>query len=442
MNKPDDELLFVDEDDDLFAQDQDDLDEVVNINATAPQPSLKVSHQQPTAWKVIIVDDDEDVHQITRFVLDGYRYQNRDLVLLSAYSGQEALELLAKNEDTAVILLDVVMESHDAGLKTVQRIRDDLKNRFVRIILRTGQPGYAPEKEVIIKYDINDYKDKTELTDDKLFSAITTSLRSYSDMVLLELFRADLEQKVEERTRELQEKNQRLEQLNREKNEFLSIAAHDLKNPLFSIQGFSHLVKTSYDKLDKEQIREFMDLIESGSERMFLLIKNLLDVNMIELGNMNIALEAVDISSLIEHLLFNYKDKTQKKNITVTYQPLDNNQVFSDAAATQQVLDNLISNAIKYSPFDKEISIKLIDTDTHIRCNITDQGQGLSPAEQSKLFTKFTRLTPKPTDNEHSTGLGLFIVKKLIEAMHGTVGCQSEVGKGSCFYIELPKHHA
>ncbi len=437
MNNPDDELLFADEEDEVLTVEPASLP--MPETPLEPRPSLKVSNAQPSAWKVLIVDDDEDVHHITRFVLDGYRYQNRHLILLSAYSAKQALEILAKNEDTAVVLLDVVMESNDAGLQAVKHIREQLKNPFVRIILRTGQPGYAPEREIILKYDINDYKDKTELTDDKLFSAITTSLRSYSDMVLLELFRADLEQKVEERTRELREKNLRLEQLNREKNEFLSIAAHDLKNPLFSIQGFSHLVKTSYDQLNKKQIQEFMYLIESGSERMFLLIKNLLDVNIIESGKMQISPSFMVLNEVIQTLLKVYAAKADEKNIQIAYQSIDDSTVFADSSATEQVLDNLISNAIKYSAFDSKVDIYLEDKARCIRCNIQDHGQGLSADEQQKLFKKFSRLSTRPTNNEHSTGLGLFIVKKLMDAMGGVVGCHSEENKGSCFYIELPK---
>jgi response regulator RpfG family c-di-GMP phosphodiesterase len=153
--------------------------------------------QTPGKWKVIIADDEVDVHEITRIVLDDFKFEDRGLTLLSAYSGQETLQLLADHPDTAVILLDVVMETDDDGLEVARRIRQEQGNRFVRIILRTGHPGMAPENRVITDYDINDYKEKTELTAQKLFSAITSALRAYRDLRIIEQNRRGLEQIIE-----------------------------------------------------------------------------------------------------------------------------------------------------------------------------------------------------------------------------------------------------
>ncbi len=145
-------------------------------------------------WKIIIADDEVEVHNVTRMVLNDYVFEGRSLHFLSAHSGMETRELLKKNPDTAIILLDVVMETDDAGLQLARYIRQDLKNAFVRIILRTGQPGKAPERDVIIDYDINEYKEKTELTVQKLFTTITTALRSYRDLRIIEKNRFGLEQ--------------------------------------------------------------------------------------------------------------------------------------------------------------------------------------------------------------------------------------------------------
>lgn len=130
-------------------------------------------------WRILIVDDESDVHTLTKMVLTGYTFENRPLEISSVYSGVEAIDFLKKEKNIAIILLDVVMETEDAGLRCVKRIREELKNHETRIILRTGQPGQAPEQQVIVNYDINDYKAKTELTASKLFTAITASLRSY-----------------------------------------------------------------------------------------------------------------------------------------------------------------------------------------------------------------------------------------------------------------------
>ncbi len=144
-------------------------------------------------WKIIIADDEKEVHNITKMVLDDYRFDGGGVTLLHAYSGKETERLIRTNPDTAILVLDVVMESDTSGLDVVRYIREELKNNFVRIILRTGQPGKAPEKEIITEYDINDYKEKTELTANKLFTTITSSLRAYRDLRTIEKNRKGLE---------------------------------------------------------------------------------------------------------------------------------------------------------------------------------------------------------------------------------------------------------
>ncbi len=151
--------------------------------------------EQP--WLVLIVDDDEEVHSVTRLALDRFTFRGRPLTFASAHSGSEAIDLLRSRKDVAVVLLDVVMETDDAGLKVVQFIRDTAGNNTTRIILRTGQPGQAPEHDLIVRYDINDYKSKTELTLSKLYTMMVSSLRSYEQIVALETSRLALERILE-----------------------------------------------------------------------------------------------------------------------------------------------------------------------------------------------------------------------------------------------------
>jgi diguanylate cyclase len=133
-------------------------------------------------WKILIADDDKDVHEATLFILEGFRVFNRGLGFFHAYSATETIEILRENEDIAVILLDVVMEQEDAGLNAVEIIRNELERTDVRIILRTGQPGQVPEWETILKYDVNDYKSKAELTKTKLITSVVTALRSWKQL--------------------------------------------------------------------------------------------------------------------------------------------------------------------------------------------------------------------------------------------------------------------
>lgn len=164
--KLDDRLIFADEDNES-------LIETGNTDKKEP-------------WKVLIVDDEEEVHEITRITLRGYSFESRGLELFSAYSEADVKSILEKEPKIALILLDVVMEKDDSGLLLVEYIRKKLNNSFVRIVLRTGQPGKAPEQEVIKKYDINDYKTKPELTAQKLFTSVTSCLRAYDNLITIE----------------------------------------------------------------------------------------------------------------------------------------------------------------------------------------------------------------------------------------------------------------
>jgi len=139
----------------------------------------------PAPWRVLIVDDDVDVHVVTKFSLSNACFQGRRLSFLHAYSGEEALTTLRNNPDVALVLLDVIMETSDAGLRVANQIRNELKNELVRIVLRTGQPGQALEHSIILDYDINDFWCKTDLTTRKLFTTVISSLRNYAELVKL-----------------------------------------------------------------------------------------------------------------------------------------------------------------------------------------------------------------------------------------------------------------
>jgi len=170
-------------------------------------------------WKIIIADDQEEVHSVTKLVLDDFSFEGRKLKFYSAYSGEETKKLVRENPDTAFVLLDVVMETDNAGLEVVRYIREELKNHIIQIVLNTGQPGQAPEQEVIIKYDINDYKSKTEFNARKLITSVTASLRAYNlshslseANIKLNNYRDHLEELVRERTAELINTNRKLSQ--------------------------------------------------------------------------------------------------------------------------------------------------------------------------------------------------------------------------------------
>jgi diguanylate cyclase len=210
-------------------------DEIILTEDLEIKEELDSDVKSQESWNMIIIDDEPAVHQATQLALRNFTFENKSLSFFSAYSELEAQELLTKiHQDTALILLDVVMETDDAGLKLVHYVRENLKNRKLRIILRTGHPGEAPEESVLLNYDINDYKLKVELTRRKLRVTAIAALRSYRDIITIEKQRIELslalenlqqtqtkleeysrhlEYQVAERTAELVKANQELSRL-------------------------------------------------------------------------------------------------------------------------------------------------------------------------------------------------------------------------------------
>ncbi len=180
-------------------------------------------------WKILIVDDEEDIHAVTKMVLKEIKFKNKEMEFFSAYNENDAKKILSENNDIALVLLDVVMENENSGLRIVDYIRNNLKNANIRIILRTGYPGQAPERKIIIDYDINDYKEKTELSSQKLITSIISALRSYEDIITISELNKTLEEKVAERTKELNLANKKLVNLNEQLTENLLTMEKDMQ---------------------------------------------------------------------------------------------------------------------------------------------------------------------------------------------------------------------
>lgn len=174
-----------DDNDELVFSDEEEL--IIDEDVVANEENLK-----DNSWKILIVDDDNSVHQTTKLALRNLEFEDKGITFLSAYSGNEAKTIIANNPDLAFILLDVVMETDNSGLELVKYIRKELNNQLVRIILRTGQPGEAPEESVITDYDINDYKLKVELTRNKLIVSAIAALRAYRDLLAIEKSRQEM----------------------------------------------------------------------------------------------------------------------------------------------------------------------------------------------------------------------------------------------------------
>ena len=551
-------------------------------------------------WKIAVIDDEPAVHDGTRFALSDYKLNGQGLEILSAYSAAEGRELMRGNPDVAVVLLDVIMESDAAGLDLVQFIRNQLKNETVRIILRTGQPGQAPERRVIVDYDINDYKAKTELTADKLFTSLTAALRSYQqlqrmvetrrgleiiieaastlfdfksmqrlaegvltqiasllnvdcagilvlreaqnahetfsvlagsgcysrfigtdvlemievdlrhlvedaftrrqhefssrrsvlyiktmsgrevvvvleaarhlsdpDRALVEIFcsrlsiafdnvilyeqlqraNARLEERVAARTQDLTTANRRLaaqwarlRQANTFKSEILGTVAHDLKNPLGVILGRTEILKemiAGAGALDKN-IQAQLAYVRDAANRLTEMVDDLVSDAMADALDITIRREPVDIAILVEEVAEANRQLAARKSQTITVSAPPNHAASVDSDRIREAIDNLVSNAVKYSPIGGAIDLLVRRDEASIIVEVRDQGAGLSPEDISRLFGRFQRLSAKPTAGETSTGLGLSIVKRIIDLHGGRISVDSKgPGKGATFKMTL-----
>jgi signal transduction histidine kinase len=251
--------------------------------------------------------------------------------------------------------------------------------------------------------------------------------------LVFEVSRRRAQERTEESLTELAESNGKLTTLNNEKTEFLGMAAHDLRNPLSVIIGYSELLC-----LEREQrIVQMAKDIGKGGARMLALVNDLLDANAIEEGTYARKLERCDLSALTRLCMDGHLPAAERKRISLHWEQDGSHWVQADPKAALQILDNLLSNALKYSPFEREIHIRIQERPEWCEWAVQDHGPGISADEQQLLFRKHTRLSAKPTGGEPSVGLGLSIVKRLAETMQGEIGCQSTLGEGSTFILRL-----
>lgn len=240
-----------------------------------------------------------------------------------------------------------------------------------------------------------------------------------------------LEAKVEERTKQLLE-------LNKEKDEILSIAAHDLKNPLHSILLKTELVKINCQKNDINQSNKLLDSVEIDIKRMSDLISNLLDIAKLESGTNEKIIQVFDLSNSLEKKLSQYTIIAQKKQINLNAEIEKTIEIQSDHILFDQIIDNLLSNAIKYTHPNKSVKLTLKTFENNCKVVIEDQGVGIESFELEHIFKKFSKLSSKPTAGESSTGLGMSIVKKLCDLLDIKISIESELNIGTKIELEIP----
>lgn len=267
----------------------------------------------------------------------------------------------------------------------------------------------------------------------------TARLRQFVNLRTISLQKKEIESVNEA----LQNQNVYLEELNKEKTEFMGIVAHDLKNPLAAIILGAETTLRYGKQLGQEQNEKTLRQMHTTAIRMKTIVTNLLDINSIETGKLNIKKERFDPIDTIKQVIETFQQAADKKSIRLYYSSIPSQtQLYTDIALFHEIADNIISNAIKYSNTDSDVyiasDIKTKNDDSFFEFSVKDNGPGLTEEDKKKLFGKFERLSAQPTGGEHSTGLGLAIVKKLTEAMGGNVLCESEYGKGATFIVRFP----
>jgi signal transduction histidine kinase/AraC-like DNA-binding protein len=408
------------------------------------EPRKKTSKsvdESKECWKVLVVDDEEDIHSVTRMALKGFTYKDKGIEFLHTYSGKESESVLEKNPDIAVILLDVVMETNTAGLDLVKFIRDKLNNRFTQIILRTGYPGYAPEREIIVSYDINDYKTKTELTSFKLFTLILASLRAYDAITSLEQLRLGLEDKVKERTAELEHKNLQIMEMDQMKTRFFANISHEFRTPLTLILG------PLEDILAKEEMKEknrvTMERMHRSAARLLALVNQLLDLSKLDAGSMKLELVESDILRFSKIIFSSFSPLADRKKIDYKFNIPEQKLVTTfDQDKIEKILFNLLSNAFKFTPEHGEIICKVKPGKANdIEISVKDSGEGIPPEMIEKIFDRFYQVEGSKQSQAGGTGIGLSLTKELIQIQHGQIRINSTADEGSEFIVTIPLGH-
>jgi len=287
-----------------------------------------------------------------------------------------------------------------------------------------------------------------------LFAIVIVIIKTRTSLLVME--RDSLEKLVNERTgkllslnTELSSKNQQLintnlqlEQLDREKSEYLGIVAHDLKNPLSGVLGFAEIISDEVNELETEEITRYAENIRISSTSMLDIINKLLNIDRMEQGKLDVVLHDFDLINLIEETIESNLPHSKRKGINIHFNaPGEKLYINSDRNLVYQIIDNLISNAVKYSYSNSTVNIRFTEEEDTVLLEVEDRGVGIPADEIKNLFKKFSKLSSRPTAGESSTGLGLSIVYMLLKLLGGNISCSSKQGFGSTFKLTLPKRN-
>jgi len=358
---------------------------------------VKISYDEKYCLAVECLKENKEII-ISNFVKE---YQNKPEYWNPPLKGKES---------TSIVFIPLVFDNNPLGVLTVQSPKANAYNEYHVNILR----NIAIYANIALE-NANAYE-KINLHRNELSKANKDIVRQKA---------------------EIEENNQKLIELNNEKSNIIGIVAHDLKNPLTSAFTMANILKSESNNLDEEQT-QCINVIEKSINRMNDMINRLLDIRKIEDKISELKLEKVNLRKIIRDVNNNLSNEINRKKISLS---VEAEELYAkvDPDYAVQVFENLISNAIKFSPPNREVKVILAKDNGKARTEIIDEGPGLTEDDKKKVFGKFQRLSAKPTGGEQSTGLGLSIVKKYVEAMNGKVWCESEAGRGANFIVEFTR---
>lgn len=371
-------------------------------------------------WKILVVDDDEAVHSITKVALQKKSFEGKSLDILSAMSAEEAKDILSQHDDIAMALIDVMMETPDAGLKLVDYIRKELNDSLIRLVLRTGQPDQIPENEIVERYDINDYKEKTELTAQKLYTLVRMSIKQYLQL---------------KRLKE-QEKLLLIKTRNAQMGELLSMIAHQWRQPLSAISSIINNMKIKLFREENdneyllERSNEIEELIQHLSQTITDFRKFFLPDN---------KKSSFQFKKLIDKSLRILESSFASLHIDVEVNDTCTKEIVSFENELQQVLLNLLKNAQDILVFKKVANPKIVidcyEDGDKVIVHISDNAGGIDPSVIDSVFDPY--FTTK--ENTNGTGLGLYMSKTIIEDHCKGKLSVKNTEEGAMFKIELPQ---
>lgn len=379
-------------------------------------------------WKVLVIGNAEAIHKATDAVLKDFLFDGQLLELYSVYSSEEAEEWLSNNDDVAVILLDIMIETEYAGFDLVEYVRNHLMNKMVRIILRTGKPGYFPEQKVVFDHEIDGFLTKESLLTHNLTIAVTTALRAYRDLVV-----------IERQGQEITEQKNRAERSEKAVLAFLTNLQHETGTVSHQVLSFMEMALTSAHAGDMPKAISRLEKAFAVGDHLKSYHEDLSLVAHLIAGHVPFVFAEWDIRLSVNNAWRNVFHLANERNITLKIEGKDKLPGKIDRIQIEKAISCLLHNAVKFSPSGSIVQVSLADVADHLEIRVSDRGPGIPKDELEHIFSPFAESssTNKPTGGR---GFGLTIAGYTAKGHGGLLTAENRSCGGAAFILSLPKN--